>query len=402
MLPRSSLTALVFFLGLLAITVAAVRPPLLRMVALYLVEKQFGVTIAVSSAVPHGLLEGIHLHQLQVRSAETLKNQAPLFTAEKLRVESGILGTFLQPSRPDLVSCDSMQLRLDFDSQGKLLTKLPKVTAAGGMGPRINIRDWQLVLAQRDRPDLVLGGLLCDLTPAGNGYIFRANLEDVRYGIWSVTGTMESQPPRLQLSLSSAKAFMNPKLLRDLPFVPSSVWSQVTLEGFGQVRLDLDIQPQATRHHLWLKASELDVNVPIAGIQAKKVSGYAEVAGRLIDLRHVKGECWGGQLVVPQSRLDFDKPFPVMTFHIGGDDLRLADLLRQQWAQGRPGLAKLALFAKGTAKGFLEMAITLTKPLPMVEVSGAGEAGLRGGIQIHWRVRTEGGRIHFEPALGPK
>ena len=66
MLPRSSLTALFLFLGLLAITVAAVRPPLLRMVALYLVEKRFGVTIAVSSAVPHGLLEGIHLHQLQV------------------------------------------------------------------------------------------------------------------------------------------------------------------------------------------------------------------------------------------------------------------------------------------------------------------------------------------------
>lgn len=397
-----SLRALLLFLGILAASTGLVRPPLMRAVALAMAEKGLDVRVSVAQTVPHGLLEGVHLHHLKVWCARAGESLPPLFTASRLRVESGLMGTLLHPARPDSVACDSFHLRLDFDHPGKLLTFLPRMEGQNPHRPRIRLNDWRLTLGQTGRKDFQVKGRECLLLPQDHGYRLSTEFTDPRYGPWRVDGFMESHPSRLRLTLVSDSARLHPDDLPDIPFIPKEVWQQVSLRGTARVRVDLDIQPEATHHHVTLDGEELDIGIPIAGIQAGRVSGQADVDGRVILLRNLRGSGWGGGLALPESRLDFDKPIPVLTFRAEGENLRLADLMRQPWAQGFNGLTRMANLVRGTASGQVEMAFTLHRPLPAVDINGSGEAGIRGGLQIHWKVKTEQGRVRFEPFFRAK
>lgn len=401
-MPSSSLRALLLFLAALAGTVAMVRPPLMRRIALLLVEKNLDVRVNTRQAVPHGLLEGMHLHNLEVRCSRAPESDPFLFTAGKLRVESGVLGAMLHPARPDAISCEQFSLRLDFNQAGKLLTFLPRVEAKTGHRPKIRLEDWELVLAQAGRAPFRLRGQECLLEPTPQGHIIETRFTDDRYGNWAVQGTMEGSPPRLRLTLTSGEARLDPAHLMEIPFIPREVWDQVSLRGTGQAKVDLDITPDLTRHHLILQGKELDIQVPIAGIQANGVSGRAEVNGRLVRLNDLQGRVWGGRLTLPESKLDFDKPFPELTFQVRGEDLRLADLVSQPWAQGAGGLTRMASLFRGAASGQLAMVFILTRPLPTLEIQGNGEAGIRGGPRVPWVVKTERGRVRFEPVFKAK
>lgn len=397
-----SLRALLFFLGILAALTSLVRPPLMRAVALAMVEKGLDVRVSVNQTVPHGLLEGVHLHQLKVWCARAGDSHPPLFTASRLRVESGLMGTLLHPARPDSVACDFFHLRLDFDRLGKLLTFLPRIEGQNPHRPHIRLNDWRLTLGQAGRKDFQVAGKECLLQPEDHGYRLSAEFTDPRYGPWRVDGFLESHPSRLRLSLISDSARLHPDDLPGIPFIPEEVWQQVSLKGQAIIRVDLDIQPHATHHHVALNGKELDIAVPIAGIQAAAVSGHADVDGRVVLLRNLYGRVWGGGLALPESRLDFDNPIPVLTFRAEGENLRLADLIRQPWAQGFNGLNRMANLIRGTTSGQVVMAFTLQRPLPAVEINGSGEAGIRGGLQIQWKVKTEQGRVRFEPFFRAK
>ena len=401
-MPGSSLRALLLFLLALAFTVAMVRPPLMRRVALYLVEKNLDVRLKTVTAVPHGLLEGMHLHNLEVRCSRAPDSSPSLFTAGKLKVESGMLGAMLHPARPDSIGCEGFTLRLDFDQAGKLLTFLPKVEAPTAHRPVIRLDDWELLLLQRGRHPFKIRGKDCLLVPQTQGYTFQTRFSDGRFGTWTVQGSMEGSPARLRLTLTSDRARLEPAHLPEIPFIPREVWDQVNLRGTGNVRLDLDISPDRTRHHLVLEGTDLDIQVPIAGIKANGVSGCAEVNGRVVKLTGLQGNAWGGRLALTESRLDFDKPFPELTFRVKGEDLRLADLVSQPWAKGAGGLTRMATLLRGSASGQLAMLFTLTRPSPIVQIQGGGEAGIRGGPQVPWVVKTEGGHVRFEPVFKPK
>jgi hypothetical protein len=401
-MPNRSLRALLLFLAAFGVTVAMVRPPLMRRVALRLVEKNLDVRVQTRQAVPHGLLEGMHLHNLEVRCTRAPATHPFLFTAGKLRVESGILGALLHPASPESIACERFKLRLDFDQGGKLLTFLPQVEAKTTHRPKIRLDDWELVLAQAGRAPFHVKGRSCLLEPTPHGHTLETRFTDERYGTWSVRGTMEGSPARLRLTLASEDARLTPTHLLEIPFIPREVWDQVELRGTGQAKLDLDITPGMTHHHLVLDGKELDIQVPIAGIQATGVSGRAEVDGRLVRLTDLQGRVWGGKLALPESLLDFDKPFPELTFRVMGEGLRLADLVGQPWAKGAGGLTRMATLLRGTASGQLAMAFTLTGPLPKVDIQGTGEAGIRGGPQVHWVVKTDRGRVRFEPVFKAK
>lgn len=400
-MPSKSHRALLLFLGLIALSVSIVRPPLLKRVALKLVEKRYGVRVGVGQATPHGLLEGVHLHSLQVWAEQARPDAVPLAKTRVLRVESGVLGVMVHPSRPEAVSCESLEIRLDFDEACHLTTALPKVSKQAGKGPRLEIHNWTLNLAQKGRPDFVIRGDYCALEPMTNGYRFRTTLNDPRFGLWEIAGQGESSPPRLQLALSSEEGKLAPLELRKIPFVPPEVWDQVVLNGSAKVLLNLDIQPERTTHHLNLTAKDLAVEVPIAGVVGTGVSGSAKVSGRRVTLEGIQGRCWGGSIGLTTGLVDFDKPVPELSFRITGDQVLLADILRQPWAKGRPGLAQLAAFARGKASGRVDLDILLKKPNPYFDAKGQGKAGLRVGLEMNWHLKSDQGRIHVEPGFKP-
>ena len=390
--------ALLLLLLLLAGLVGLLRPPFLRFTALRIMESRYGVRLRLLDAQPRGLLEGINLNGLQLIAASAPPDTVyPLFSANHLRVEGGLLEGVTRPATPGLVTIAGARLRLDFSAGSKLLTPLPQVREDREPGPAIAIRGWHLELCQEGRMPWIVGGADLTLKPSGHGYSLDGTLTDARYGDWLVTGEIESHPPCLRLQLTSAKARLDPETLQAIPIVPLEVWRQVSLCGAGEVTLELNCQPRSATYRLGINADDLEVGVPIAGVLARHVAGSALVDNGVVTLDRIRGDCWGGQLRVADAILDFKQNPAHLLLHLQAEGIQLAAVLNQPWAKepaSRPGLQGMV---RGHGTGQVSLGVRLEKPMPVWLVEGAGQAEMPLGLNLDWQLKTLAGKVRLEP-----
>ena len=131
--------------------------------------------------------------------------------------------------RPGAFELRDVHLRLRFDANGDLLTKLPGSAAAGGPLPDVQVRAGSLTLEQEGRQPFTLEGISLTLQPA-----LRTNLsgvlDDPVWGSFDVSGRVEKSGA-FSITLNNNGVALTLGMLKSLPFVPPSLWSTIEVDG---------------------------------------------------------------------------------------------------------------------------------------------------------------------------
>lgn len=342
-------------LVMLAATTAIVRPPFLRSLILPAVAEQLGIAITLNQARGHGLLEGLHLHRLTVAS-----NQAPhdtFLSVGTLRVQSGHGMLW----NPDTVVLEKAELVLRFGPDGTLLTNLPKLSGgSGSLRPIIEIRDASLKLLDHDRPPWLLQGIYGTMSPSGSHYHLKARVNDPELGVWHADAVLADSPSHLAVEVRSEGARLHMPSLKRLPFIPSSTWQHVELEGRAKAQLTLVTTLKTTITQLTLSDPNLILKVPIVGLSCHLKKGRALIEPKRIVLDQLAGVGWGGDICATKGTLEFFKNQSRFAFDLSGLNL--------------------------DGRSILNPASGMDHFIP---------PGIKAGGKIHLEVHLEGKRHHF-------
>jgi hypothetical protein len=167
------------------------------------------------------------------------------------RVEADVSGWDLLwgACRPGFLDLRDAVLRLRFDRDGKLLTKLPTFAFSESF-PAVDIRGARVVLEQEGRRPFSLDGAALDLAP-DRAENLHGTIDDPVWGAFDVAGAYRDD--RLQLTLTSLGVVLTPGMARALPFVPEALHRQLEFEGRRvplRLRLTFGPEPPYARYEV--------------------------------------------------------------------------------------------------------------------------------------------------------
>lgn len=218
-----------------------------------------GARLYLSSPAAARILQGALEEQLNTR-AELASARIGLFgqtTASGLRLyEPGEEQPYLEAAgasldisawialwgrrAPRRLELAGVKLRLRFDRDGNLLTKLPELAPSDAPTPRATVAADALTIDQQGRKPFTIHNILLRLTP-GDAANLSGAIDDPTWGPIRVGGHFADG--RLVLDLASDGVKLTMPMLRSLPFVPPALWDTLQAEG-GRVpatfRLSID------------------------------------------------------------------------------------------------------------------------------------------------------------------
>ncbi|MGL4552293.1 MAG: hypothetical protein ACRC33_14030, partial [Gemmataceae bacterium] len=157
--------------------------------------------------------------------------------ADSVTADLSVVGA-ARGARPTALTLTGTTLRLRFDKDGTLLTKLPGGTGAGAL-PAVRVNGGTVVLEQEGRKPFAVSGATLDVRPDGD---ISGAIDDPRAGNFAVAGRLTASPVRLTLKLTQDHAKVTPALLKEIPFIPPSLWDTLTADGDDvAVAVHLDI-----------------------------------------------------------------------------------------------------------------------------------------------------------------
>ncbi len=385
---KASGISLLWLLLTLTGTIAIIRPPFLRSLILPVVASRLGIAINLRQATGHGLLEGLHLHRLMVAS-----NQSPLdvfLSIGVLRVRSG-RGTLWNP---ETVLLEDAKLMLRFDADGNLLTSLPDPSGESSkIRPKIEIRNGSLSLTDSDRPPWVLHGIDGTMTPVGSHYHLKARVNDPEFGLWHADVMIFDSPTTISITAHSNSARLHMPSLKRLPFIPTSTWQQVHLEGRAKATLSMGITLATTTTQLRLSEPDLNLKVPIVGLNCHLKAGNALIEPTLIALDQLAGDAWGGEIRATKSTLEFLKNQSRFAFDLSGANLDSREILKP--------ISRTASFIPPGIKADGKIHLDVVLDGKHERLSGSGGGFMRSGILLlPWSLSSQGDRLLWKGPWG--
>jgi hypothetical protein len=128
---------------------------------------------------------------------------------------------------PQRIAIRQAHLRLRFDSQGKLLTRLPDFPESGGL-PRLHLNDLTVALEQEGREPFSLEGAQLALTPEHDDNL-EGTIDDPQWGLFEIHGRFGQG--KLHLDLRSTGVALTTRLFRSIPFVPVALHKHLEIAG---------------------------------------------------------------------------------------------------------------------------------------------------------------------------
>jgi hypothetical protein len=304
--------------------------------------------------------------------------------------------SLMRDKSPDDIQLQGAHIRLRFDRDGRLLTKLPsKKGAAPAQLPLIHIENGELTFDRENRTPMVVRGVHAQIASSANGLTLTGTVHDPFWGDWKVRGDFNSSGSKGSLTLDTEKVDVTMTKLRSIAFVPLSVWDAVHVEGVtpAQVRLDMETQNDKTsvRYRVEISPRDAHVLVPRIDLDATQASGKAIVADEIVELDNVHGKTAGGSIST-SGKLNFHDEPTRLAFKAGVQDVLLRDLPRS-W--------RIPNSIDGKLTGSADLVVTINKG--KVQTSGSGEGVVRdakwGGFSItkpvRLALRSEKGRFRF-------
>jgi hypothetical protein len=232
----------------------------------------------------------------------------------------------LGSSPPKEIEARQVQVRLRFDADKHLLTKLPKAKEGGY--PNVRILDGTLIIAQEGRPPFRISCVQGDAVAAGGLLKFTGTIDDPIWGEWTASGEYDVAKASSSLTLKSADATtVRQSMLESLPFVSPGVWKHVRCDGRTTAEISFRKASADPTPHYRLALDPRDVRVRISSIdlQAESAGGHVLIEDKLVTLADVNGSTANGRIHL-NGTLDFRSPIYDHHFEVTASGLDVRQL----------------------------------------------------------------------------
>jgi hypothetical protein len=327
----------------------------------------YGGTVQVD-AVDIGM-DQTTLHGLRFLEADAPADESPWLTIDELEIDQGAWEWSWNKGPAQELTANGCTIRLSFNADGHLKTRLPAARKESTTWPRINLSNVTLTLQQEDRPDMVTHGIDVVLEAGPDDMVLQGSVADPFWGDWQVSGHVA--PPTLTgwLGLKAERTRVTMDKLRGLPFVPATVWHEVQTEGDASVdyRLQFDLKARTFHYCVEAHPESNKIHVDIISLDAEETSGQVVVEDGTVTLTDLKGHSAGGQIDLTRGVLKCRQVPKEMEFDVSVTRLEL-QALPPSWRR------KVPLGMKGFLTGRAEIQLMLTKP--KTRYSGKGEGAI--------------------------
>jgi len=301
----------------------------------------------------------------------------------------------LRGKSPDDIHLQGARIFLRFDSNGRLLTKLPAKKEGAERLPSLHIEGGELTFDQQHRAPMIIRGVHAEISSNEKGLTLRGTVHDPFWGDWKANGEFNSTGSQGSITLDTDSVAVTMTKLKAIPFVTPSVWQEVHVEGTtpAQVRLDMETKSDKTsvRYRVEIAPQAAHVQVPSIDLDATDANGRAIVADEIVELENVRGKTAGGSITT-SGKLNFHDEPTRLAFKVGVQDVFLHQLPRS-W--------KVPTDIDGRLTGSADLVVTIKNGKADTEGSGAGVirdaswAGFSINKPIRLSLHSENGRFRF-------
>lgn len=329
------------------------------------------LAVAVGLPVQVGTLDvgasDTSLRGLALLEAGASPGSEPWVKVRQVDADVSLAGLLTGNATPSNVLLRDASVILRFDKDGHLLTKLPSPAGPPPKTlPTIRVEGGELTIRREGQPDRTFHGLRIAGRTEGSQLALGGSINDPTWRDWDVTGSYAPTAKAAALRLTAKQLHVTPALLKEVPFVPASVWEQVQLEGDTPVELSLRFEPDkeppvgyrvvCEPRSTWLHISSIDLT-------AEQAHGKVTVEDQVVTLADVSGWTADGNLLVSKAQLDFRAPETTMHFEIDARGLELHKL---------PPKWKLPPLVGGRLTGKADLTVTVTDGRAHTEGQGDG------------------------------
>lgn len=323
---------------------------------------------------------------------------ADLLKIGSLNTDVSLGGLASGHTTPSRIDARNVEILLRIDEKGQLLSPLPNPKSTNsskntGPLPAVSLSATTVRIRQTGRPEFVLTGVNGELKRDGDGYAISGNVDDPKWGKWTIQGHLANDPADGKVALSTDHGKLDMALIRTIPYVPEEVWDHLQASGETPAAVRFTFKPGTDLGY----AVELNPNaaasvtVPDADVTATQVKGKILIADGKVTVTD-------GSLSVADGTLGlngvytFDQPTAVVDVKVAASKLDIRKL-PAKW-----GLPKEM---EGKLKGNADLQLHIP-PDGQLDTRGSGTGVVEGAklagfdAEITLKLVAENGRYRFD------
>ncbi|QEL20851.1 AsmA family protein [Limnoglobus roseus] len=296
---------------------------------------------------------------------------------------------------PTAVTVKDVEFLLRIDADGKILSPLPKAKA-GGPGETKTIPTVQLVngrvrIQQTGHPEFDLTRVNAKLQRDGDAYALTGDADDPKWGKWTITGRITTEPAGGQFQLHTDQATAKIDLLKSIPYVPMNVWDEIVPEGPTAATVTLGYQTAGGfGYGVDLKPLRASLTIPEVSATLTDLEGHITIGGDKVTIQKAHGTLASGTLTA-EGVYDFAKPTGVFKSKVTAQGVAV-EQLPEVW-----GLKRRKITGKLRGDADLELHFP---PAGHVDTRGNGRGDIEGakiaGIPVTIKLKMTGGNGRYE------
>lgn len=149
---------------------------------------------------------------------------------------------------PTYVTASDVDFLLRLNEKGEIVSPLPKGNGQPAEAnrkplPAVKINGGKVRIRQAGKDEFALQGLSAELKREGDGYVLTGNVDDPKWGKWSLSGNLSADFSDGKVALTTAEAQLQDPLLRTIPYVPKEVWDNLHASGPAAAAVTFTFQP---------------------------------------------------------------------------------------------------------------------------------------------------------------
>jgi translocation and assembly module TamB len=316
-------------------------------------------------------------------------------TAEEVVADVSAVGLVSGHASPRRLTFRRPALTLRFNREGHLLTRLPRRDHGARPLPLIVLEDGRVTIQQEGHPDLVVDGIQATLSPEGGVLALAGTVADAHWGRWTLEGSLNPMTGAGSGTLQTTQIHLSEPVLRDLPFVSPTVWTQFQAEGDSPVELTLRYDPAgpAVHYRVALEPENTRLHVTAIDLHAHQARGKVLIEDGVAHLTEVQGRTAEGTIHT-NGVLNFRSHPTQLQFDLTAERLDLRQL---------PHKWPLPPAVDGRLSGKADLLVTVVNGKAHTTGDGKGEISEARLFGLHARaiplkMYADGERFHFKVA----
>ncbi len=339
------------------------------------------------------------VHEIEIEEAGAANGGKPFATAKEVESNTSVFG-LVAGETPTLLTLRGAAVTLRFNSDGKLLTQLPKSDKKDGAKmPTLHLEKGRIALAQEGRPESVFEGIDADFKQQDGKLLLNGSMVDANWGHWEMSADFDTGKESGQANAKTiGTTRLSPTVAKHIPFLPESVLDEVSITGQTTADIHVDFRTHDNFMHYLVKAqpSEVEVFVASANLKTTITSGAVKIEDSVVTLSGAHGQTADGTLKI-DGTLDFSKHPNVFKLKVDADRLLVKDL-PAEWQIEK----KVPVHDIGTGRLSGKADLVITKGKQGITTGGSGSATVvvphfvsGQDLTVDLKLRSTGDRFEF-------